>query len=102
MNKTKAAGIILITVGFIFPMVSLFADFIGVGDVDPDHFTIGFKQMTGMMFGAMGIVLEKEITKKISEIVESNQSQDRSTLWQYLYHRKPCLKLPQYNFTLKI
>ena len=64
MNKTKAAGIILITVGFIFSMVSLFADFIGVGDIDPDHFTIGFKQMTGTIVGAMGIVLGILLWKK--------------------------------------
>jgi hypothetical protein len=57
LKKVKTAGVVFLVGGFVLLFVSLFADYIGVGDIDPDHFTIGFKQMTGMMFGAMGIVL---------------------------------------------
>jgi len=32
------------------------ADYIGVEDVDPDHFTLGYKQITGIAVGAVGIL----------------------------------------------
>ena len=57
MKKTKTAGMVFFIGGLMLIIVSLFADYIGVGDIDPDHFTIGFKQITGMVFGAMSIVL---------------------------------------------
>ena len=56
MTKIKTAGIVFLVGGCVLLFVSLFADYIGVGDVDPDHFTIGTKQITGMVFGAVGIV----------------------------------------------
>ena len=56
MNKTKTAGIIILMSGLILFIVSLSADYIGVGDVDPDHFTLGYKQITGIVVGAVGIV----------------------------------------------
>ena len=57
MNKTKTAGIVLLICGSILLIVSLSADYIGVGDVDPDHFTLVYKQITGIVVGAVGILL---------------------------------------------
>ena len=37
--------------GLILFIVSLSADYTGVGDVDPDHFTLGYKQVTGIVSG---------------------------------------------------
>jgi hypothetical protein len=56
LNKTKTAGIILLICGSILFIVSLSADYIGVGDLDPDHFTLGYKQITGIVVGAVGIL----------------------------------------------
>ncbi len=56
MNKIKVAGIILLIGGAILFIVSLTADYIGVGDVDPDHFTLGSKQITGAVVGAISTV----------------------------------------------
>jgi len=68
LNKTKAAGIILITVGFIFSMVSLFADFIGVGDIDSEHLTLGTNKSQVLLLAHWVLFgfffVEKEITKK--------------------------------------
>ena len=57
MNKTKTAGIILLIGGSILFIVSLSADYLGVGDVDPDHFTLGYKQIMGTVVGAISAVL---------------------------------------------
>jgi hypothetical protein len=56
VKKTKTAGLIFFIGGLVLCLVSLFADYIGLGDVDPDHFTVGSKQITGMMFGAAGSI----------------------------------------------
>jgi hypothetical protein len=55
--KIQTAGIGILIGGAILLIVSLTADYIGVGDVDPDHFTLGYKQITGAVIGAAGIVL---------------------------------------------
>jgi len=52
MKKTKTAGIVVLLCGLGLFLVSMFADYIGVGDVDPDHFTVGYKQIAGMLVGA--------------------------------------------------
>ena len=52
MKKTKTTGLIFFLGGLILCFLSLFADYIGLGDVDPDHFIVGSKQITGMMLGA--------------------------------------------------
>ena len=57
MKKIKTAGIVFFLGGLVLLLVSLFADYIGVGDVDPDHFVIGSKQITGMVMGVAAIFI---------------------------------------------
>ncbi|PID77759.1 MAG: hypothetical protein CSB21_03935 [Deltaproteobacteria bacterium] len=46
----------LIIIGGIGLLVlAIIADYIGFGDVDPDHYVIGFKQMAGMAVGLASI-----------------------------------------------
>jgi hypothetical protein len=49
----KYIGIALIILGLIFSGISLFADQIGIGDVDPDHFILGTKQIIGAVAGGI-------------------------------------------------
>ena len=50
--------------GILLSCISLFADQIGIGDVDPDHFVIGSKQIAGIVVGGMifltGVVIWKK------------------------------------------
>ncbi len=50
--KKKIAALVS-SVGLLLAGVSLFADQIGLGDVDPDHFIIGTKQIAGIIAGLL-------------------------------------------------
>ena len=50
MSKSTI-GIVLSLGGFLISVVSLMADYLGLGDVDPDHFVIGSKQIAGIAVG---------------------------------------------------
>ena len=54
MKKYIGIGITLI--GLLMTIVALFADQLGLGDVDPDHFTLGTKQIAGAVFGGLVFV----------------------------------------------
>jgi len=60
----NTTGIITIIAGAAVFLVCLFADQIGIGDKDPDHFTLGVKQISGMIIGGVifitGIILKKK------------------------------------------
>ena len=56
MKKTKAAGWVILIGSIALFCVALFADYLGLGDVDPDHFTFGTKQITGLVLGTIGAV----------------------------------------------
>lgn len=46
-------GIPVVILGVVIFIICLFADQIGLGDKDPDHFTLGTKQIAGMVFGGI-------------------------------------------------
>lgn len=52
-NLKRITGIIISAAGLVLLCISLFADQIGFGDVDPDHFVIGSKQITGIVIGIL-------------------------------------------------
>ena len=64
MRSKKTGGIVVILAGIALLAVSLLADFIGVGDVDPDHYTYGFKQIIGTIMGVMVIIVGLFLTIK--------------------------------------
>ena len=64
MRSKKTVGIIVILAGIALLAVSLLADFIGAGDVDPDHYTYGFKQIIGTIVGVMVILVGLFLTIK--------------------------------------
>ena len=53
----KNAAIVFVVSGSILFLVSLLADYIGVGDVDPDHFTFGHKQKIVAVVGFIGMLI---------------------------------------------
>lgn len=64
MVNKKTIGIALILIGILLLAVSLLADIVGIGDVDPDHFTFGFKQILGSVVGAVIALVGLFITFK--------------------------------------
>ena len=56
MTMKKYIGIGLTLIGLLMTIVALSADYLGLGDVDPDHFTLGTKQIAGAVFGAVVFV----------------------------------------------
>lgn len=63
----KKISVLLSLAGLLILFVALFADYLGLGDVDPDHFTIGTKQIAGMVAGVaiflFGILMWKKSKK---------------------------------------
>jgi len=57
MTGKKVFGIALLIGGIALLGIALLADFIGVGDVDPDHFTFGYKQIAAAIVGTVVAVL---------------------------------------------
>ena len=57
MKKIKIAGLVFLLSGIALFLVSLLADYIGLGDVDPDHFIIGSKQIAGMALGTASFIV---------------------------------------------
>ena len=60
----KTIGIIMSLAGISLSCISLFADQIGFGDVDPDHFVIGTKQIAGIVVGGFIFLTGVFIWKK--------------------------------------
>lgn len=56
MSRKNFVSIVMICGGGILLFVSLFADYMGIGDVDPDHFTMGSKQIIGSVFGGITLL----------------------------------------------
>lgn len=53
MRNKKAICIAIIVCGLVLMFTALFADLIGIGDVDPDHFVLGKKQIAGAILGGV-------------------------------------------------
>ncbi|MBU1340852.1 MAG: hypothetical protein KKE44_16360 [Proteobacteria bacterium] len=60
----KNVGILLSLAGIGLSFISLFADQIGLGDVDPDHFVVGSKQIAGIVAGGLFFLAGVFIWKK--------------------------------------
>lgn len=66
MKKQKTSGIVVTLTGLLITAVCLFADYLGLGDVDPDHFTLGTKQIAGTAFGVLVFIVGMVLWKKRS------------------------------------